>query len=173
LRYTPSFPNLELAPERDALNCVRILTRLLPFIYEADHLSDWEDQFFWGGRRTRAKRASAADTETAVFDSSASQNVATEGEGDFEETRPLGEELIDTLVDLLFFSEFTLPKTTNGSKVSFAIWQSGVGCNSPVGTSKEFENNRMEILRLLLTMSSKSMYTPASLNARFLFAEEY
>jgi len=97
-----------------------------------------------------------------LFDGSGSQEVPTGEEDEFEETKPLGEELIDTLVDLLFFSEFTLPKTTNGNKVSFAIWQSGVGCNSPVGTSKEYENNRMEILRLLLTLSSKSMYTPAS-----------
>jgi hypothetical protein len=55
LRHHPSFPDLELAPERDALNCIRILTRILPFIYEAEHLEEWEDKFFWGVRRKRTR----------------------------------------------------------------------------------------------------------------------
>lgn len=76
----------------------------------------------------------------------------------------MAEELIDTLIDMLFFAEFTLPKSPNSkSKVTYAIWQSGVGCNTPVGTSKEFENNRTEILRLLLTLTSRSMYMSANL----------
>lgn len=83
---------------------------------------------------------------------------------EFEEVKPLAEELIDTLFDFLFFADFTLPKPQNSkNKVSYAIWQSGVGCNTPVGTSKEFENNRTEILRLLLTLTSQSMYMSANL----------
>lgn len=82
----------------------------------------------------------------------------------FEDVKPLAEELIDTLIDMLFFSEFTLPKPQDSkSKVSYAIWQSGVGCNTPVGTSKEFENNRCEILRLLLTLTGQSMYMSANI----------
>jgi hypothetical protein len=76
----------------------------------------------------------------------------------------LAEELIDTLIDMLFFANFTLPQTPNSkTKVSYAIWQSGVGCNTAVGTSKEFESNRTEILRLLLTLTSQSMYMSANL----------
>lgn len=64
---------------------------------------------------------------------------------------------------MLFFADFTLPRSpTSKSKVSYAIWQSGVGCNTSVGTSKEFESNRIEILRLLLTLTSQSMYTSAT-----------
>jgi hypothetical protein len=37
-----------------------------------------------------------------------------------------------------------------------------VGCNSPVGTTREGENNKIEILRLLLAITSKAMYMPAS-----------
>ena len=73
------------------------------------------------------------------------------------------EELIDTLLDLLFYADFTVPRASGSSKkINLAIWQSGVGCNSPVTTSKEFDNNRMEVLRLLLTITSKAMYMPAS-----------
>ena len=81
----------------------------------------------------------------------------------YEDARPLGEELIDTLIDLLFFSSFTLPHNDQlKKKVTYSIWQSGVGCNTAPSSSKEMESNRTEILRLLLTLCSKSLYMPAS-----------
>lgn len=100
-----------------------------------------------------------------LFDESQEELAKLEAAGEeFEEVKPLAEELIDTLIDMLFFADFTLPKAPNSkSKVTYAIWQSGVGCNTPVGTSKEFENNRTEILRLLLTLTSPSMYMSANL----------
>lgn len=100
-----------------------------------------------------------------LFDESQEELAKLEAAGEeFEEVKPLAEELIDTLIDLLFFADFTLPKPQNTkSKVSYAIWQSGVGCNTSVATSKEFENNRTEVLRLLLTLTSQSMYMPANL----------
>ena len=159
LRSHASFPDPEAAPERQALNCIRVLTRILPFIYEADHLETWEDQFFWGARRRRSRRAR---TEV-LFDEADPVQVPTDTEPEYEKAKPLAEEIIDTLIDLLFFSDFTLPKVPAGkSKVTYAIWQSGVGCNTPVASTKEFESNRAEILRLLLTLSSKSMYMSAS-----------
>jgi len=165
LRNHPSFPDPELAPEKDALNCIRVLTRLLPFIYEADHLETWEDKFFWGARRKRSRHGQIARNEV-IFDKESpdSDQTPTQQEPEFEPAKPLAEELIDTLIDLLFFSEFTLPRAPSGkNKVSYAIWQSGVGCNTPVASTKELESNRTEILRLLLTLASKSMYTSASM----------
>lgn len=162
LRNHPSFPDPELAPERDALNCIRVLTRILPYIYEADHLEAWEDKFFWAARRRRSRHGQLAQTEV-LFDEADPDQTPTQREPEFEKAKPLAEELIDTLIDLLFFSEFTLPKAPAGKKkVTYAIWQSGVGCNTPVISTKEFESNRTEILRLLLTFASKSMYTSAS-----------
>lgn len=81
----------------------------------------------------------------------------------FEDMRPLAEELIDTLIDLLFFTDFTLPHNERfRNKVTYSIWQSGVGCNTPMNSSKELESNRTEILRLLLVISSKSLYMSPS-----------
>lgn len=81
-----------------------------------------------------------------------------------EVVKPLAEELIDNLSDLLFYCNFTVPKTADGqNKVSFAIWQTGVGCTTAIGTSKEFESNRTEILRLLLTLASRSLYMSSTL----------
>lgn len=166
LRNHPSFPDPELAPDRDALNCIRVLSRVLPFLYEADHLESWEDKFFWGVRRKRSRSAQIARTEVLFDEAQPDDNpLPRDGADDFEEAKPLAEELIDTLTDMLFLSDFTLPtpQTGNGNgKVRYSIWSSGVGCNTSVGTSKEFESNRTEILRLLLTLTSKSMYMPAS-----------
>ncbi|KAH6686380.1 high-temperature-induced dauer-formation protein-domain-containing protein [Plectosphaerella plurivora] len=169
LRHHPSFPDHEFAPERDALNCVRVLTRILPFVYEADNLGQWEERFFWGTRRKRTRKASLA--AEVLFDESAAEDrplQRRDTEEDFEDAKPLAEELLDTLVDLLFFSELTVPKQPNGKpKVSYAIWQSGVGCNTAVPTTKEHESNRCEILRLVLTLAGQSLYvTPNVLPGR-------
>ncbi|KAJ9151582.1 High-temperature-induced dauer-formation protein [Coniochaeta hoffmannii] len=166
LRHHPSFPDPEIAPERDALNCVRILTRVLPYIYEKDSLQQWEDQFFWGARRKRTRKASLA-TEV-LFDEEQDGEQRPSPKDEFEDARPLAEELLDTLVDLLFFSDVTVPKQPPGKpKVSYAIWQSGVGCNTTIPTTKEYESNRCEILRLLLTLTSQSMYmSPSQLPQR-------
>ena len=162
LRNHPSFPDPELASERDALNCIRVLTRLIPFVYEADHLESWEEKFFWGARRKRSRRGQIVKTEV-LFDEADSEQPQTPGGSEFEKAKPLAEELIDTLMDLLFCSDFTVPPAPPGKKrVTYAIWQSGVGCNTPILSTKEHENNRTEILRLLLALASKSMYMSAS-----------
>ncbi|KAF7542517.1 hypothetical protein G7Z17_g11501 [Cylindrodendrum hubeiense] len=159
LRHHPSFPDPELASEREALNCIRVLNRILPFLYEKDSLASWEEKFFWSQRRKRTRHAAIANE--VLFDEAQDEEIKTQG-AEFEDVKPLAEELIDTLVDLLFFSELTLPRQASGkSKVTFAIWQSGVGCNTTVATTKEYESNRSEILRLLLTLTGQSMYMTA------------
>ncbi|KAI1813518.1 high-temperature-induced dauer-formation protein-domain-containing protein [Poronia punctata] len=163
LRHHPSFPDAEIAPDRDALNCIRILTRILPYLYEVDSLQAWEDKFFWGTRRKRTRRAAIANE--VLFDGAQEtkeeEKVPAE---EFEDAKPLAEELIDTLVDLLFFSDLTVPRQSQGKpKVTYSIWQSGVGCNTALPTTKEHESNRCEILRLLLTMTSRCMYMSPNL----------
>ncbi|RWA11240.1 hypothetical protein EKO27_g3877 [Xylaria grammica] len=162
LRHHPSFPDTEFAPEKDALNCIRVLTRILPYLYEADNLQTWENKFFWGARRKRTRRSAIASE--VLFDEAQDGQDTKPPVDEFEDAKPLAEELIDTLVDLLFFSDLTVPKQPHGkSKVTYAIWQSGVGCNTAVPTTKEYESNRCEILRLLLTLASQSMYTSPNL----------
>ncbi|GMG12065.1 unnamed protein product [Aspergillus oryzae] len=167
LKNHPSFPDPELAPDRDALNCIRILTRILPFVYEAEHLEDWEDKFFWGRRKKKTREAQVA-AEILFDEAQAEEPRTSPGPNDYEEVKPLAEELIDTLVDLLFYTDFTIPKLpTTKSKVSYSIWQSGVGYNTSMGSNKELENNRCEIIRLLLTLTGKAMYMPSGKCCRF------
>ncbi|CAG8920306.1 unnamed protein product [Penicillium salamii] len=164
LKNHPSFPDPDLAPERDVLNCIRILTRLLPYVYEAEHLEGWEENFFWARRRRLARRAQISGE--VLFDEAQPED---EEEGtsprpdNYEDVKPLAEELIDTLIDLLFFTDFTIPRLpTAKGKVSYSIWQSGVGCNTAMGSSKAYESNRCEILRLMLTLTGKAMYLPSN-----------
>ncbi|OAQ77328.1 hypothetical protein PCL_00769 [Purpureocillium lilacinum] len=167
LRHHPSFPDPELAPERDALNCIRILTRLLPYLYEKDSLAAWEERFFWAARRKKTRKAAIANE--ILFDEAQADKQETKPEAEeFEDAKPLAEELIDTLVDLLFYSDLTISRQPHGHpKVTYAIWQSGVGCHNAVATTKEYESNRCEILRLLLALAGQSMYmTPSVLPQR-------
>ncbi|KAL7922465.1 high-temperature-induced dauer-formation domain-containing protein [Trichoderma austrokoningii] len=166
LRHHPSFPDVDSAPERDILNCIRVLTRILPYLYEKEGLAAWEERFFWTPRKIKGRTTVAAEV---LFDEAQDGKEAPRPSSEKrEELRPLAEELLDTLIDLLFFSDFTLPRQPDGqSKVSYAIWQSGVGCNTALATTKEFESNRCEILRLIMTFAGQSMYmTPAVLPQR-------
>ena len=159
LRHHASFPDPDVAPEKHVLNCIRVLTRILPFLYETDHLEAWEDNLFWAPRKSQLKREQR--TEILFDESQPDDTPNTEAKEEFENVKPLGEELIDDLIDLLFYTDFTLPPSEKSrKKVTYSIWQSGVGCNTPNSSSKELESNRTEILRLLLTLSSKSLYLP-------------
>ncbi|QUC22711.1 uncharacterized protein UV8b_06952 [Ustilaginoidea virens] len=164
LRHHPSFPDPELAPEKDALNCIRVLTRILPYLYEKDSLATWEQRFFWGTRRKRTRHAVIAN-EVLFDEADDDKPEPKQNVDEYEDAKPLAEEIIDTLIDLLFFSDLTIARQPHGhDKVTYAIWQSGVGCNTAVATTKEFESNRAEVLRLLLAMAGQSMYmTPGVL----------
>ena len=162
LRRHRSFPHAEFTPAKQALNCVRVLTRILPFIYESDQLEAWEDKTFWAKRQQRVPGGQAAKPDVLFDESNAEKEPKKENLDEVKEIRPLGEELSDVLIDLLFFAGFTLPANDRSKeKVSFAIWEKGVGCTNPPQATKELESNRAEILRLLLTLSSKSLYLPA------------
>ena len=161
LRQHRAFPHADAAPGKHALNCVRVLTRVLPFLYEADRLEVWEDKFFWAQRKRKSK-GKLTKPEILFDESQKGQEKTTEEEEQIVDIRPLGEELVDTLIDLLFYVGFTVPATERSrNRVTYAIWQKGVGCNTSMNSSSDFENNRAEILRLLLTLSSKSLYMPA------------
>lgn len=158
-------PHQPIAPE--VLNCIRILTRLLPYIYEAEHLSDWEERFFWQPRRPQQIWDSKKDRAGSYFDGLDPLRQLHEEKDqdlcDMELGPPLGEELISVLVDYMFFPSFTLPKKldANGQpelKVHYNIWVSGIGCRHSAGVTKENERNATEVVRLLLALCSKQLY---------------
>uniref|UniRef100_A0A8C5N8U1 Protein HID1-like n=1 Tax=Gouania willdenowi TaxID=441366 RepID=A0A8C5N8U1_GOUWI len=127
------------------LNCTRILTRILPYIFEDQ---DWRG-FFWS-TVPGAGRAGLDDDDGA---------------------RPLAESLLLAVADLLFCPDFTVHSHKRGpdsveSMQSLDsceyIWESGVGFAQSPPLNYIHDLNRTELLRLLLTCFSEAMYLPPS-----------
>ncbi|CEG81964.1 hypothetical protein RMATCC62417_16099 [Rhizopus microsporus] len=127
------------------LNCCRILTRLMPFIFESAECQQWEESFFW------APRHQEKETKTA------------DNKPEYEVLPCRAELLLKMTIQALYLSGFTLPiaVATKESKIVYTIWENGVGAStSSLATSKDIESNRTEVLRLLTVLLSKSMYIP-------------
>ena len=162
LRQTQSFPDAERHPSRHALNCIRVLTRIVPFLYEAEQLESWRDQFFWQGQ-ANADTHDDEEKSEVLFDEGTNEQPHPQNKSSRKKKTALGEELIDTLIDLLFYVDFTLPGSrANKSRITYSIWETGIGCATPTESYKELESNRAEVLRLLLTLSSEALYLSPS-----------
>ncbi|XP_012390536.1 protein HID1 isoform X1 [Orcinus orca] len=127
------------------LNCSRLLTRVLPYIFEDP---DWRG-FFWSTVPGAGRGA---------------------GEDDDENARPLAESLLLAVADLLFCPDFTV-QSHRRSTVDSAedihsldsceyIWEAGVGFAHSPQPNYNHDMNRMELLKLLLTCFSEAMYLP-------------
>ncbi|XP_071385557.1 protein HID1b isoform X1 [Centroberyx affinis] len=135
------------------LNCTRLLTRILPYIFED---ADWRG-FFWS-TVPGAGRAGRLD------------------EGGDEEARPLAESLLLAVADLLFCPEFTVQSHKKGGPESAEdmqsidsceyIWEAGVGFAQSPPLNYIHDLNRTELLKLLLTCFSEAMYLPPSSDSR-------
>ncbi|XP_029692117.1 protein HID1 isoform X2 [Takifugu rubripes] len=150
--------------ERQAvLNCARVLSRVLPYIFEDQ---DWRG-FFW----STVPGAGRAGTDELDEDDGA---------------RPLAESLLLAVADLLFCPDFTVhshrrgpvsvrsprargssPKTDSVESMQSIdsceyIWEAGVGFAQSPPLNYIHDLNRTEILRLLLTCFSEAMYLPPS-----------
>ncbi|XP_016144394.1 protein HID1b [Sinocyclocheilus grahami] len=136
--------------ERDrqtVLSCIRLLTRILPYIFEDP---DWRG-FFWS---TVPKAGKTVD------------------ESDDESTRPLAESLLTAISDLLFCPDFTVESQSRTSadgpcdiqsidSCEF-IWEAGVGFAQTPPLNHTHDSNRAELLKLLLTCFSEEIYQSPS-----------
>lgn len=141
--------NLHLTDEEQlaVLNCTRLLTRILPYIFEDP---DWKG-FFWS-KLPDQPDAVAPDT-----------------------TVPLAQSLVVAVSNLLFCPDFTAVsagsysvanKTIDSSNFDSCefIWEAGVGFPYSPPSNGKIDQNRTELLKLLLTCFSETMYsTPSSL----------
>ncbi|KAJ1548807.1 hypothetical protein HK405_014744, partial [Cladochytrium tenue] len=118
---------------RDVLNCARVLTRLIPFIFETETTTKLDDRVFW------------AKSETA------------EGSADDR----LGPRLLKATVQLLFFKGLTLSDSAAEQPgVRYVIWEKGVGAANAPPAGAAVVANRIEILRLFLVLLSSVVYVP-------------
>ncbi|XP_072167716.1 protein HID1-like [Diadema setosum] len=129
------------------LNAVRLLTRILPYIFEDP---DWRG-FFWS---------------------------TLPGQSSDEESLPLAQSLLAALSDLLFCPDFTVvaakkagpekPDDPQSIDSCEYIWDAGVGCATAPPHFAHLDQNRTEILKLLLTCFSETMYLPPASDAHSL-----
>ncbi|KAG8446342.1 hypothetical protein GDO86_013975, partial [Hymenochirus boettgeri] len=130
------------------LNCARLLTRVLPYIFEDP---DWRG-FFW----------------SSVPGAGRGQDDDEDEEG----SRPLAESLLLAIADLLFCPDFTVQShkksgtdTTEDIHTLDSceyIWEAGVGFAHSPPLNHTHDLNRTELLKLLLTCFSEAMYLPPS-----------
>ncbi|KAG0175125.1 hypothetical protein DFQ30_000608 [Apophysomyces sp. BC1015] len=141
------------------LNCCRVLTRIMPYVFENPECAEWEDRFFWTPRSVERSPPTAPSGEGAPADS-ADQKPHPQ----YDTLPPRGEILLTLTLRCLFLAGFTLPTTigTADSRVNYVIWETGVGSSTPIGSYRDNDMNRTEVLRLLIVLLSKSMYIPPS-----------
>ncbi|DBA00246.1 TPA: hypothetical protein N0F65_007890 [Lagenidium giganteum] len=146
-----------------ATNCVRVLTRLVPFILE-DCEDDFVEQLFWGSSEH------AGDAE-------GSEEVQPEA----APTEPLAKQMIHAIMGLLFLPEFTISvhaykafgeerrsaqrserqngEPTTGLVYPSLLWHAGVGYpDANIANSASYDKSRKEVLKLLLTCFSSILY---------------
>uniref|UniRef100_A0A8C5R6V8 HID1 domain containing n=1 Tax=Leptobrachium leishanense TaxID=445787 RepID=A0A8C5R6V8_9ANUR len=130
------------------LNCARLLTRVLPYIFEDP---DWRG-FFW----------------SSVPGAGRSQDEDDEDDG----SRPLAESLLLAIANLLFCPDFTVQSHRRSGLDATEdihtldsceyIWEAGVGFAHSPTPNHTHDLNRTELLKLLLTCFSEAMYLPPS-----------
>ncbi|KAF8911951.1 high-temperature-induced dauer-formation protein-domain-containing protein [Gymnopilus junonius] len=163
----------EKVATKEVLNCLRVLQRVLPVVFEVEGESNaFEIEVLW-------KKEEVPDDT----DSSEPQFVIEDEEGSDQESEDepqapqtpqkkpakkllpsLGERLFGALTDLLFCCGFSLPKNiqVDHHKINYVIWEKGIGSATSLGNTTMYDNNKTEVLRLLLVLLSRQIYIPAA-----------
>lgn len=135
-------PSMSPSEQAIVLNCVRLLTRLVPFVFESE---EWRS-FFWS--------KNSMELEDSLH-------------GEACGNAPLAQILLKKLSDLLFCPDFTIvapatvgPDTLEDFSIESIqhIWEKGVGFAYTRKTPPQIDSNRTEILKLVLTCFSETMY---------------
>ena len=130
-----------------ATNCLRILTRLLPFLLEDGPGDAFCEQLCWGVDDADAGRAEGGGEESG------------------EAPEPLARLVVHAGLHLLFLPAFTVDATAfegvddDAAVPERALWAPGVGGpEASPASSLAFDRNRCEVLRLLLAASCEPLY---------------
>ncbi|KAL5529427.1 hypothetical protein ACEPAG_5412 [Sanghuangporus baumii] len=174
-------------PTKEALNCLRVLQRVLPVIFEAE-FEEFERKLLW--EREEAQEV-GSDGQTDALDERPQFVIDDEDDDDVSSPGPsrspesmgdeskspgstakaevrkkiaptLAERLINCTIDLLFCCGFTLPTQiqVDHHKINYVIWEKGVGSTIDPGPSNAHDQNKVEVLRFLLVLLSKQIYIP-------------
>ncbi|ESK85891.1 hypothetical protein Moror_2314 [Moniliophthora roreri MCA 2997] len=170
---------------KEVLNCLRVLQRVLPVVFELEgDTSVFDLEVLW--KKIEVEEDEDNDNTATTATGEEPQFVIEDEEDDESEEgqttvgsqsqtpQPkrkrvkqlpsLGERLFNSLIDLLFCCGFTLPTKIQKDhyKINYVIWEKGIGSTSDPGPSQQYDNNKAEVLRLLLVLLSRQIYIPAS-----------
>ncbi|KAK0503006.1 high-temperature-induced dauer-formation protein-domain-containing protein [Armillaria luteobubalina] len=150
---------------KEVLNCLRILQRVLPVVFEVDgEASVFELEVLWK-RRQVEQDLDEGEPQFVIEDEDDSEDEARAGPPKQAKTMPsLGEKLFSCIIDLLFCCGFTLPTKiqVDHHKINYVIWEKGIGSTTDPGVSSQYDSNKTEVLRLLLVLLSRQIYVPSS-----------
>ncbi|KAL0947175.1 hypothetical protein HGRIS_013299 [Hohenbuehelia grisea] len=157
---------------KEVLNCLRILQRVLPVVFEVDGESNlFETEVLWKKQEVQDLDDEAPGAPRFVIDDDDSENGDAEAPKDQTDsskstkTLPsLGERLFSCLFDLLYCCGFTLPQKfqVDHHKITHVIWEKGVGSTAEPGPNHMYDANKAEVLRLLQVLLSRQIYVPPS-----------
>ncbi|KAK7043695.1 hypothetical protein VNI00_008306 [Paramarasmius palmivorus] len=165
---------------KEVLNCLRVLQRVLPVVFEVEaDTTVFDVEVFWKKVEVEedSEERDASTSEEPQFviedddDSEDGHDTAEAApapsqakEKKTKQLPSLGERLFNSLVDLLFCCGFTLPTKIQKDhyKINYVIWEKGIGSTTDPGPSQQYDNNKTEVLRLLLVLLSRQIYISAS-----------
>lgn len=141
---------------KELLNSVRLLTKLLPLVYELpSYVSRIEENLFWRSQYDFAFLTPRRRKKPLLLN----HGVASDSSGSLPKSIQFGTLLILSLVELLFTDKFTVDGPNWRTLGEYILWQAGLGGNSnATKLNYRYVSNRSEILRLLLTLCSSPMY---------------
>ncbi|KAK0459482.1 high-temperature-induced dauer-formation protein-domain-containing protein [Desarmillaria tabescens] len=150
---------------KEVLNCLRVLQRVLPVVFEVDgEASVFELEVLWK-RQQVDEGLDEGTPQFVIEDEDDSEDEAGTAPPKQTKTMPsLGEKLFSCIIDLLFCCGFTLPTKiqVDHHKINYVIWEKGVGSTTDPGVSNQYDSNKTEVLRLLLVLLSRQIYVPSS-----------
>ncbi|KAH9985576.1 high-temperature-induced dauer-formation protein-domain-containing protein [Russula vinacea] len=151
---------------KEVLNCLRVLQRVLPVIFELEsEPSVFEREVLWK-RDVVEGQDHHEQTEQTPHLCICGQSIPQPTSKPTSTLPSIAERLLSCLVDLLFCCGFTLPAKlqVDHYKINYVIWEKGVGSTADLGPAQAYDANKTEVLRLLLVLLSRQIYSsPSSL----------
>ncbi|KAF8964015.1 high-temperature-induced dauer-formation protein-domain-containing protein [Flammula alnicola] len=155
---------------KEVLNCLRVLQRVLPVVFEVEGESNtFELEILWKKEEVK-ENADGMEAAQFVIEDEDESDLEAEGR-QTPQTKSktkllpsLGERLFSAITDLMFCCGFTLPKNiqVDYHKINYVIWEKGIGSATSLGNNNMYDSNKIEVLRLLLVLLSRQIYIPAS-----------
>ncbi|TFK26405.1 hypothetical protein FA15DRAFT_667496 [Coprinopsis marcescibilis] len=160
-------------PTKEVLNCIRVLQRVLPVIFDIQgESSAFELELLWKSEEVEVYPDPDSGEAQFVIDDDEDES---EGEGgsrsqqSASQPKPkkrlpsIGEKLFTSLIDLMYCCGFTIsPKVqVDHHKIQYVIWEKGIGSTSDAPSNSAYDNNKIEVLRLLLVLFSRQIYVPS------------